>query len=169
MKLTDIAEDIGYPEVNVKDAAIRILDVEFGAQDDATHKVIWSYEVAAPEVAMDKDNNAVSVAGLTFRQWDFLPKSGLDKKGKNHWKWGKLKSLAKKLGISISDLDTDTVGADFFAKFKGRAFKVVYFKGERVPKKVKGQPVVDETTGEPKTIVEYTFGDVIEAASKYNA
>lgn len=169
MKLNELPDQVasGYPEVNLKDAILRVLDVTLTEQASETWRVAWEIEVVNP----GKDIAGNDITDFIVKISDFLPKNGLTKSGKNEgkpfWKWSRLKSLAKKLSIDMGDFDTETVSQEFFSKFKGRAYKAS-LKGERKPSMRGGEPVMQDDGITPKTFVDYSTGDPKEAAPKFD-
>lgn len=129
----------------------------------------WEMEGKAPATVLDKAGNQQGFNGLPWNPWWYLPKSGRNQAGKVSGAWTRLNSLAKKLNVSMAGVSTHNVPQAFVNAFVGKAFVAEDFTGERKAKKKGGQPVIDEVSGEVKTIVEYNFWRVKEAAPRYNA
>lgn len=170
MKTSEVtAEAPRYPVFNIKDAIIRVRGVDYKELNAETHMIKFTFEGVAPQ-KIATDSGEIEFTGFDFQLGGkpFYPKNGLTRDGKQHFAVQKLCGLFRKLGVTLPE-DVADFNQENLNGLIGKALKVSYVKGEKVPYLKNGNPVCDEETGEPKQLTDYTIGEIKGAEPRHDA
>lgn len=156
VNLEDVSSS-GRPFLRSGSYAVRCLSCEKSKSKKGNDMLVLKYEIVAPEmvaVVTDKGEVQQKITGLQLTDWIVLGDTGFPR----------LKGLHKALGLpmSVNVKSPDT------KQYVGKAVKVTLSTETSVEKDQNtGEPIIDETTGQPATVNNYRIQRFLGADTEH--